>query len=43
MMDIFNMLGGMGQAQQTVGNQLGTTPSRPKRRWKRLCRCCSAR
>lgn len=26
MMDIFNMLGGMGQAQQTVGNQLGTTP-----------------
>lgn len=24
MMDIFNMLGGMGQAQQTVGNQLGT-------------------
>ena len=26
MMDIFNMLGGMGQAQQTVGNQLGTNP-----------------
>lgn len=26
MMDIFNMLGGMGQAQQTVGRQLGTTP-----------------
>ena len=23
-MDIFNMLGGMGQAQQTVGNQVGT-------------------
>ncbi|UQN06675.1 DUF937 domain-containing protein [Deinococcus sp. QL22] len=27
MMDIFNMLGGMGQAQQTVGNQLGTNPN----------------
>ncbi|MFB9994382.1 DUF937 domain-containing protein [Deinococcus oregonensis] len=27
MMDIFNMLGGMGQAQQTVGNQLGTSPN----------------
>lgn len=26
MMDIFNMLGGMGQAQQTVGQQLGTSP-----------------
>lgn len=26
MMDIFNMLGGMGQAQQTVGQQLGTNP-----------------
>ncbi|GGK13133.1 hypothetical protein GCM10008955_03040 [Deinococcus malanensis] len=26
MMDIFNMLGGMGQAQQTVGRQLGTSP-----------------
>lgn len=27
MMDIFNMLGGMGQTQQTVGQQLGTTPN----------------
>ncbi|WP_216320065.1 DUF937 domain-containing protein [Deinococcus aestuarii] len=27
MMDIFNMLGGMGQAQQTVGNRLGTSPN----------------
>ena len=26
MMDIFNMLGGMGQAQQQVSNQLGTDP-----------------
>ncbi|GAA5511533.1 hypothetical protein Dcar01_00244 [Deinococcus carri] len=26
MMDIFNMLGGMGQAQQTVSSQLGTSP-----------------
>ncbi|WP_309571685.1 DUF937 domain-containing protein [Deinococcus sp.] len=26
MTDIFNMLGGMGQAQQTVGQQLGTSP-----------------
>ena len=26
MMDIFNMLGGMGQAQQTVGQQVGTNP-----------------
>lgn len=26
MMDIFNMLGGMGKAQQTVGQQLGTSP-----------------
>lgn len=26
MMDIFNMLGGMGQAQQQVSQQLGTTP-----------------
>jgi hypothetical protein len=26
MMDIFNMLGGMGQAQQTVGQRVGTTP-----------------
>ena len=26
MMDIFNTLGGMGQAQQTVGQQLGTSP-----------------
>ncbi|ACO45665.1 DUF937 domain-containing protein [Deinococcus deserti] len=26
MMDIFNMLGGMGQAQQTVSRQLGTSP-----------------
>ncbi|EYB69723.1 hypothetical protein DEIPH_ctg002orf0041 [Deinococcus phoenicis] len=26
MMDIFNMLGGMGQAQQTISSQLGTTP-----------------
>lgn len=27
MMDLFNMLGGMGQAQQTVGNRLGTDPN----------------
>lgn len=27
MMDIFNMLGGMGQAQQTLGNRLGTSPN----------------
>ena len=27
MMDIFNMLGGMGQAQQKVGQQLGTNPN----------------
>lgn len=26
MMDIFNMLGGMGQAQSTFGQQLGTSP-----------------
>lgn len=26
MMDIFNMLGGVGQAQQTVGQRVGTTP-----------------
>lgn len=26
MMDIFNMLGGMGQAQQTLGQRLGTSP-----------------
>lgn len=26
MTDLFNMLGGMGQAQQRVGSQLGTTP-----------------
>ncbi|GMA14504.1 DUF937 domain-containing protein [Deinococcus metallilatus] len=26
MMDIFNMLGGLGQAQQTVGSRLGTSP-----------------
>ena len=26
MMDIFNMLGGMGQAEQRIGQQAGTTP-----------------
>lgn len=41
MMDIFNMLGGMGNAQQQISQQTGATPSNPKAQWRRRFRCCS--